>query len=286
MDKVRVVDNILEDGVAKLEEYDFSSANESHESRVKAVTTVASICYNNKDIIGKETLYDRLQAEAKGLPSSSFEFVPVLLPEPLVMAIRKAVNDTYRTPKVEKYGEWVHEGEYLLTNLRALLVDDIAYLLMYGTGIKDSFNTSKKEKQIIKENFKVFHFTAPIFVMRQIMRHRVSWQELSRRYVSAKKKNFIFYETAKVHTDAELKAFTHQHYDNTMLLYNAMIAAKIAPQDARSVVPVSAYTEVWGAFTPSTLKNFLALRRETGTQYETRKFAESIGETDGNTDSN
>jgi thymidylate synthase (FAD) len=271
-------ENILGDGTAELSEYDFSRANESHESRVKAVTTVASICYNNPKAIGKDSLYNRLENEAKGLPSSSFEFVPVLLPEPTVVAIRKAVDSTYRTPKVEKYGEWVEDGKYLLTNLRALLADDDAYYKTYGTHVRDTFNTLESELAIIRDNFKVYRFTAPLFVMRQVMRHRVNWQELSRRYVSGKKKGFEYYLSDKVAPDSEMRGFVEQHFDNSTFIYNALIESGCKPQDARAVIPVTSYTEVWGAFLPEQLKNFISLRTETATQRETRSFADTIND--------
>ena len=72
-------ENIFNDDIAYVEQYDFSTANLNEENRIKAITTVASICYQNPKAIGSESLYNRLLAESKGLPSSSFEFVPVLL---------------------------------------------------------------------------------------------------------------------------------------------------------------------------------------------------------------
>ena len=71
-------ENIFGDDIAFVEQYDFSTANMSEENRIKAITTVASICYQNPKAVGSESLYNRLLAESKGLPSSSFEFVPVL----------------------------------------------------------------------------------------------------------------------------------------------------------------------------------------------------------------
>ncbi len=272
------MENILEDGIAKLVEWDFATANKSHEDRVKAVTTVASICYQNDKAIGKESLYNRLEAEAHGLPSSSFEFVPVLLPEPTVVAVRKAVAESYKTPKVEKYGEWVEDGEFLLTNLRALLADNTEYKKVYGTEIVNTFNTSDRELNIIRENFRVYHFTAPLFVMRQVMRHRVNWQELSRRYVSRTRKDFKFYIKELPDKDKELDTYVKAHYNNSVILYDNLISIGWKPQDARSVLPVALYTEVWGAFQPSQLKNLIELRADKATQNETRQFATTIKE--------
>ena len=78
MELINKKENIFGDDIAFIEQYDFSTANMSEENRIKAITTVASICYQNPKAINSESLYNRLLAESKGLPSSSFEFVPVL----------------------------------------------------------------------------------------------------------------------------------------------------------------------------------------------------------------
>ena len=79
MELINKKENIFGDDIAFVEQYDFSTANMSEENRIKAITTVASICYQNPKAIGSESLYNRLLAESKGLPSSSFEMCPVLL---------------------------------------------------------------------------------------------------------------------------------------------------------------------------------------------------------------
>ena len=68
-------------GMGFVEHYDFALANTSYESRVQAVTKVASICYGNPKALGSINLFNRLQAEAAGLPSSSYEMCPILLTE-------------------------------------------------------------------------------------------------------------------------------------------------------------------------------------------------------------
>ena len=81
MELINKKENIFGDDIAFVEQYDFSTANMSEENRIKAITTVASICYQNPKAIGSESLYNRLLAESKGLPSSSFEMCPILLTE-------------------------------------------------------------------------------------------------------------------------------------------------------------------------------------------------------------
>ena len=66
--KINEKQNILGDNIAYVEQWDFSKANLNEENRIKAITTVASICYQNPKAIGSESLYNRLLAESKGLP--------------------------------------------------------------------------------------------------------------------------------------------------------------------------------------------------------------------------
>ena len=80
------IDNIL--GCGSVEAWDFSLANTSYESRVHFVSKIASVCYQSPKALGSISLFDRLQAEAAGLPSSSYEFVPVLLTEAHVSSIK------------------------------------------------------------------------------------------------------------------------------------------------------------------------------------------------------
>ena len=86
-DLLPLVGNITND-ICSVDHYDFSLANSSYEARVQSVTKVASICYGNVKALGSISLFDRLQAEAAGLPSSSYEFVPVLLDEEQVSSIK------------------------------------------------------------------------------------------------------------------------------------------------------------------------------------------------------
>ena len=89
MELINKKENIFGDDIAFIEQYDFSTANMSEENRIKAITTVASICYQNPKAIKSESLYNRLMAESMGLPSSSAEFVPVLLTEEEVYKLKQ-----------------------------------------------------------------------------------------------------------------------------------------------------------------------------------------------------
>ena len=92
MELINKKENIFGDDIGFVEHYDFSQANMSEENRIKAITTVASICYQNPKAIGSESLYNRLLAESKGLPSSSFEMCPILLTEEEVKEIQRKIQ--------------------------------------------------------------------------------------------------------------------------------------------------------------------------------------------------
>ena len=92
MELINKKENIFGDDIAFVEQYDFSRANMSEENRIKAITTVASICYQNPKAVGSESLYNRLLAESKGLPSSSFEMCPILLTEEEVKEIQRKIQ--------------------------------------------------------------------------------------------------------------------------------------------------------------------------------------------------
>lgn len=95
-------ENIFGDNIAYLESYDFSKANMSNETRLDVITLVASICYQSPKAHKSESLYNRLMAESGGLPSSSFEMVPMLFNYDDVKNIYGA---DFETSNVLKYGE-------------------------------------------------------------------------------------------------------------------------------------------------------------------------------------
>ena len=179
-------ENIFGDNIAFVEQWDFSRANLNEENRIKAITQVASICYQNPKALNSTSLYNRLLAESIGLPSSSFEMCPMLFEQ-------KKITELYFSRKIfvsenndiTKFGEWVEDGKYLLTNFRA-----VTYLFeKTGIDLRNHFNTPK-ECEIIKQYFKVFLFKVDFPTRSQMVRHRVNWQELSRRYVSGKRVPF------------------------------------------------------------------------------------------------
>lgn len=269
IEKINEKQNILNDNIGFVENWDFSRANLNEENRILAITQVASICYQNPKALGSESLYNRLMAESMGLPSSSFEFVPVLLDyeNPKHQEILKLEYSNCK-----KFGEILGD-RYLLTNYRALVYDFENDKDKFSFDIRTIFNT-QEECKIIKEYFKVFLFKVDFPTRSQMVRHRISWQELSRRYVSAKRVPFEFYISDKLKENQKVKDLIKQSED----LYFELLENGVKPQEARRVIPQMGYTQIWGAFMPKQLDNYFKLRLDEHAQWEIRQTAIAMQE--------
>lgn len=294
INKIGEESNVFNDNIAFVHQYDFSRSNLNDESRIEAITTVASICYDNPNAVGKESLYNRLKAEAIGLPSSSFEFVPVLLTVEkfkIISGVARAYDLRHSelpttTLNIGRYGEWILEkGEnYLLTNYRAILHD---WEKIYEDSQEDFtqwFNT-EDEAKIIKKHSKSFLYKMDLSTSKQHNRHRVSLQELSRRYVSGKKTAFEFYTSEKMKdvktqiSDIEgVRDFYSTEYITAICIehYFNAISNGVTAQEARRILPQSMYTTIWSAFLPFQLSNYLALRDDLHAQEEIRWLAQAM----------
>ena len=284
MKKINDKQNIFGDNIAFVENWDFSRANLNEENRILAITQVASICYQNPKALGSESLYNRLAAESMGLPSSSFEFVPVLLNIGEIEDEEFISESAKSNMKIFKHSEIICDNEcyYLLTNYRAL-VYDVENKFISKKWLK-RFNT-QEECNIINEHFKVFLFKVDLPTRSQMVRHRVSWQELSRRYVSGDRVPFEYYVSNKmkfisIHKDDE----SDIHFDSDDFhriceeRYYQALEKGVKPQEARRVIPQTAYTQMWGAFMPKQLDNYLKLRLDKHSQWEIQQTAIAMQE--------
>jgi thymidylate synthase (FAD) len=195
------------------------------------------------------------------------------------------------TLNVEKYGEWItHNGKkYLLTNYRAV-VNDFEQYGDKGIDLRKRFNT-QEECNIIQEYFKVFLFKVDLPTRSQMVRHRVSWQELSRRYVSGERVPFehyvsnkmkevlLFDEGVSVKGSKVKTCFTAQDIiDISLKFYKQALEQGVKPQEARRIIPQTAYTQIWGAFMPKQLDNYFKLRLDESSQWEIRQTALAMQE--------
>ena len=139
--------------------------------------------------------------------------------------------------------------------------------------------------------FASFHVKAPIFVARQLVKHKfLRWNEVSRRYVDNEPE---FYTPdvwrgrsadKKQGSDGEVKLGTldtaivsDSPYD-ALSAYRALLEAGVAPEQARMVLPQSTMTEWWWSGSLDAFGDMCILRCKPDTQYETRIVANQIGD--------
>jgi thymidylate synthase (FAD) len=141
--------------------------------------------------------------------------------------------------------------------------------------------------------FASFHVKAPVFVARQLVKHKfLRWNEISRRYVDEEPE---FYSPdvwrgrsadKKQGSEGEVDFDPHcvylpDHYyyraeDICIDVYEAMLDAGVAPEQARMVLPQSMMTEWYWSGCLDAFADMCHLRCKPDTQAETREVAEKI----------
>ena len=137
--------------------------------------------------------------------------------------------------------------------------------------------------------FASFHVKAPIFVARQLVKHKfLRWNEISRRYVDDEPE---FYEPEHWRDKSEDKKqgsggkSQSQYFPNIYIKevaekalgdYKKMLTQGIAPEQARMVLPQSTMTEWYWSGSLDAFADMCNLRRKEDTQYETRLVANAI----------
>ena len=154
----------------------------------------------------------------------------------LTNAISEARSDRLpMTLNAVKFGEWI-TPKLLLTNFRAITYD----YEQFGIDLRSHFNT-EDECAIIAKHFHVFNFKVDLATRAQMVRHRVNWQELSRRYVSGNKVSFDFYISPRLSKITLPVSDTSSIIDIDTLLhvsldfYNKAISSGVKPEEARQI---------------------------------------------------
>ena len=134
--------------------------------------------------------------------------------------------------------------------------------------------------------FVSFHVEAPIFVARQLVKHKfLRWNEISRRYVDNIPE---FYRADQwrgrsvdakqgsegvTYPDPDIISF----YNHTALRsYNELLENGVCPEQARMVLPQSTMTEWYWSGSLDAFSDMCTLRLKEDTQYETRVVAKAI----------
>lgn len=134
--------------------------------------------------------------------------------------------------------------------------------------------------------FASFHVKAPIFVARQLVKHKfLRWNEISRRYVDDEPEFYVpevwrgRSVDKKQGSDGKWEP-DHKKLDDAMWelkdLYNQMVYDGCAPEQARIVLPQSTMTEWYWSGSLDAFADMCKLRCKDDTQYETRLVADQI----------
>jgi thymidylate synthase (FAD) len=77
-------------------------------------------------------------------------------------------------------------------------------------------------------------------------------------------------------TDQQLRQAYRKHGEQALALYQQLLEAGVAREQARGVLPLSIYTEFYWTASLQALVNFIRLRQHPGAQYEIRLYADAL----------
>ena len=135
--------------------------------------------------------------------------------------------------------------------------------------------------------FASFHIKAPVFVARQLVKHKfLRWNEISRRYVDSEPE---FYHPTKWRgRSADKKQGSEGEVDIDILesefwwkpysMYRVLLDKGVCPEQARMVLPQSMMTEWYWSGSLDAFADMCNLRCKPDTQAETRFVADAISE--------
>ena len=144
--------------------------------------------------------------------------------------------------------------------------------------------------------FASFHVKAPIFVARQLVKHKfLRWNEISRRYVDDEPEFYVpdvwrgraedkKQGSSGVVPDDELWGFETlteavSSFDGEEIsLYNTLLERGVAPEQARMVLPQSTMTEWYWSGSLDAFADMCRLRLKEDTQYESRLVALQVSD--------
>jgi thymidylate synthase (FAD) len=149
--------------------------------------------------------------------------------------------------------------------------------------------------------FASFRITAPIFCARQLVKHEyLRMNEVSRRYVDTPPKFYTpdmwrgravdkkqgsseeiitqYYNPDVCKRGQDISNLVEEATYECRNLYDKLLFAGVAPEQARMVLPLSTMTSWWWSGSLDAFANMVNLRDKDDTQYETRLVAQAISE--------
>jgi len=183
----------------------------------------------------------------------------------------------------ESYEEY--SDEFTDHAIRGILSDKDKKLINYLA--------KHKHHSPFNHSFLSFRVKAPIFVARQLVKHKfMPWNEVSRRYVDDEPEFFFpngwrakaenvkqgsadaFIDPSQ--PDYELNIFTKATTARALENYQALLDAGVCAEQARLILPQNMMTEWRWSGTLGAFLDMLVLRLDQHTQKETRDVAEKI----------
>jgi len=173
-----------------------------------------------------------------------------------------------------KQSEWmprVHNGEAKVLQLK----DDrlIKYLAKH------------KHISPFGHAFASFHVKAPVYVARQLVKHKfLRWNEISRRYVDDDPEFYVpevwrgRSADKKQGSEGEVSTNANIVYHNNVMLglYKQQLAEGVCPEQARGILPQSMLTEWYWSGSLDAFADMCNLRCKSDTQFETQIVANLI----------
>jgi len=147
-----------------------------------------------------------------------------------------------------------------------------------------------------------FHLKAPEFVMRQWYKHVVgiettsssstkdhAWNEISGRYVPVEDYYYPQYfrkqsDDNKQASEGEIEDQKQGYFlwekglHQIQEIYKELLELGVAKEQARAILPLSQYTEVYWTASFQAIMNFIELRDEDTAQWEIRQYAKCLKE--------
>ena len=176
-----------------------------------------------------------------------------------------------------KKSDWLHPANGKWSGLREGDTKLIKYLAEH------------KHMSPFGHAFASFHIKAPIFVARQLVKHKfLRWNEVSRRYVDSDPE---FYEPEHWRDKSEDKKqgsggkSQSQYFPNIYIKevaekalgdYKKMLGQGIAPEQARMILPQNTMTEWYWSGSLDAFADMCRLRCKEDTQAETQEVAWAI----------
>ena len=136
--------------------------------------------------------------------------------------------------------------------------------------------------------FASFHVKAPIFVARQLVKHKfLRWNEISRRYVDDDPEFYIPDQwrgraddkkqgSGIALADQDIHIGTTQRI--VFMLYESMLKKGVCPEQARMVLPQNTMTEWYWSGSLDAFADMCNLRCKEDTQFETSQAAQCVSQ--------